>query len=45
MRLKGLLAVAAVALGTSVITPSASARVDIGISVGGPPPPPRVVVP
>ena len=38
-----ILATAALAIGTSFITPAAFARVDVGISVGGPPPPPQVV--
>jgi hypothetical protein len=49
MRLKRILATATLALGTSFIvstlTPSAFGRVDVGISVGGPPPAPRVVGP
>jgi hypothetical protein len=45
MKLKRILATAALALGTSLITSTAFARVDVGITVGGPPPPPQVVGP
>ena len=42
MKFKRMLATAALALGTSFITPAAFARVDFGISVGIPVPAPRV---
>jgi hypothetical protein len=45
MRFKRILATAALALGTSLVAPTAFGRVDFGISVGGPPPPPQVVGP
>lgn len=45
MRLKRILATAALVIGTSLIAPTAFGRVDFGISVGGPPPPPQVVGP
>jgi hypothetical protein len=43
MRLTRILATAALAIGTSLTVSTASARVDIGITVGTPPPPPQVV--
>jgi len=43
MQLKRILATGALAFGTFFISSAAFARVDVGISVGGPPPPPRVV--
>jgi hypothetical protein len=45
MKLKRTLAIAALAVGTSLVPSIAFARVDVGITVGGPPPPPRVVGP
>jgi hypothetical protein len=42
MRLKRILATATLALGTSFITSTAFARVDVGVSVGLAPPPPQV---
>jgi hypothetical protein len=45
MKLKRIFAIAALAVGTSFVPSAAFARVDVGITVGGPPPPPRVVGP
>ena len=45
MRFKRILATAALALGTSLVAPTAFGRVDFGISVGDPPPAPQLVGP
>lgn len=43
MSFKRLLATATLAAGTCLVSSTAFARVDVGISVGAPPPPPQVV--